>query len=104
MKRGRATHRASTAGIERRWRDLARPLQRDGEPQRGPRLMTFQLPPILTNAQGQVRKAGFELEYAGLELAPTAELIQRLFGGRVEEHGPFHFKVVGTGFGDFSIE
>lgn len=41
----------------------------------------FLLPPIVHNARGEVRKAGFELEYAGITIEQSAAIVRDVFGG-----------------------
>ena len=65
---------------------------------------TFQLPPIVRNAAGEVRKAGFELEYAGLSLEATAIIIRHVFGGRHFAPQASVQRVTGTRFGTFKLE
>jgi hypothetical protein len=65
---------------------------------------SFQLPPIVHNARGEVRKAGFELEYAGLSLEAAAKIVQHVFGGRHFVQSPSVQRVVSTRFGTFKLE
>ena len=65
--------------------------------------MNIAQPPTITNAKGQPRKVGFELEYTGIELAETATLLQDLFGGTIEEEHKSSYRVAHTEFGDFTI-
>ena len=65
---------------------------------------TFLLPPAVRNAQGQMRRAGFEFEFAGLDLAESARLVQRIFGGEHVTCSTFVHEVRGTRFGDFTVE
>jgi hypothetical protein len=64
----------------------------------------FELPPLVHNPRGEVRKAGFELEYAGLSLEASAVIIQHLFGGRHDAKSPSVQRVTGTRFGTFKLE
>jgi hypothetical protein len=64
----------------------------------------FQPPPSLRNCHGQIRKAGFEFEYAGLGIQASAKLVQRTFGGEHAVVSPGVHKVTGTPHGDFTIE
>src|SRR3954454_17597189 len=64
----------------------------------------FRSPPSLRNCHGQVRKAGFEFEYAGLGVEASAKLVQRTFGGEHVIVSPGVHKVTGTPHGDFTIE
>lgn len=65
---------------------------------------SFQMPPVLRNARGELRKAGFEFEYAGLSLDDSARLVREVFGGEVEVVSPSVRKVAGTPLGTFGVE
>ncbi|HYD99090.1 MAG TPA: amidoligase family protein [Alphaproteobacteria bacterium] len=62
------------------------------------------LPPRPVSADGSPRRIGVEIEFAGLDAAETAALVQRLFGGAVEQQNPHRYKVRGTSLGDFTVE
>lgn len=64
----------------------------------------FKMPPEMRTAEGTLRRVGFELEFAGLELAAAAEAVRELFGGKVVEEDRFRFRVVATTVGDFTVE
>src|SRR4051794_35048235 len=64
----------------------------------------FELPPIVHNARGEIRKAGFELEYAGLSLEAAALIVQHVFGGRHLVESPSVQRVEGTRVGTFKLE
>jgi hypothetical protein len=66
--------------------------------------MSFQRPPILKNEKGKMRKVGFELEYAGIDLKEAAQIIFKQFGGTIHGINKFACKVINTSFGDFNIE
>ena len=66
--------------------------------------MQFKNPPILHNDQGELRKVGFELEFANLGIEESLQVVQELYGGTVEKEHRFSQKVVGTQIGDFSIK
>jgi len=63
----------------------------------------FQLPPVVNNSRGEVRRAGFEFEYAGLSIGPSARIIQETFGGVVSDLSTFTRRVQ-TPLGDFAVE
>ncbi|BAF70484.1 amidoligase family protein [Nitratiruptor sp. SB155-2] len=63
----------------------------------------FQLPPIHTTSDGDIRKAGFEIEYTGLKPIQTAHIIQDLFGGTTEVIDEYETRIKETQFGNFSI-
>lgn len=62
------------------------------------------MPPAMQNEKGEVRRVGFELEFAGLSVEAAGKAVQELFGGRIEKEGSFRAKVAGTELGEFSIE
>jgi hypothetical protein len=64
----------------------------------------FELPPIVHNARGEIRKAGFELEYAGLSLEAAAIIVRHVFGGRHFAETPSVQRVTSTRFGTFKLE
>src|SRR3954447_2648650 len=64
----------------------------------------FMFPPILRNQQREIRKAGFEFEYAGLTLHESAALVMQVFGGRHEVESTYVQFVRDTRYGDFSVE
>ncbi|ALM53219.1 amidoligase family protein [Halomonas huangheensis] len=63
-----------------------------------------QPPPETLNPEGQPRKVGVELEFAGLLPLDTARLAQSLFGGRLEHLSAHRIKLKDTKWGDFGIE
>ncbi|HEX8914764.1 MAG TPA: amidoligase family protein, partial [Humisphaera sp.] len=65
--------------------------------------VAFQMPPVLHNARGDLRRAGFEFEYAGIGVEASADLVRDVFGGDLTILGPAVRKV-GTPIGDFSVE
>lgn len=66
--------------------------------------MTPQPPPEPRNADGETRRVGVEIEFAGLPPRRTAELVQSLFGGEIEVLSPHRLKVTGGRWGAFGIE
>jgi hypothetical protein len=70
------------------------------EPQR----MTFTPPPRQETDSGDLRRVGFELEFAGLSPADAAEIVQDMFGGRVTNGGRWSWQVEGARFGEFKVE
>ncbi|MGM0546034.1 MAG: amidoligase family protein [Bacteroidota bacterium] len=66
--------------------------------------MSFQLPPISHNKKGNLRKVGFELEFAGIEPMGAAQIIQSVFGGVIREEHRYHIVVADTSLGDFRVE
>jgi hypothetical protein len=64
----------------------------------------FMIPPVVHNAQGEVRRAGFELEYSGVTITDSALLIREVFGGTHVVESTFEHRVANTPFGDFTVE
>ncbi len=64
----------------------------------------FTLPPNILSYRGEKRKVGFELEFGGVPLLTTCEIIQALFGGKIIEKNRFAFLVEKSSFGDFAVE
>ena len=64
----------------------------------------FLLPPAVHNARGGVRKAGFELEFSGVNLNVAAMHVRKVFGGEHLIRSAFVHAVRGTPFGEFSVE
>lgn len=61
-------------------------------------------PPQPLTRDGRPRKVGVEIEFAEVEVAPAADLVASLFGGRPERRDDYRYEVVGTRFGDFMVE
>ncbi|MDN3556495.1 amidoligase family protein [Halomonas maura] len=66
--------------------------------------MTPQPPPVPCRADGRLRRVGVEIEFAGMPPRATANLVQSLFGGRLEVISAHRLKVTGARWGDFGIE
>ena len=66
--------------------------------------MTPLPPPEPRNPDGETRRVGVEIEFAGLPPRDTAELVRELFGGELTVVSPHRLKVQGTRWGDFVIE
>src|SRR5699024_5175705 len=66
--------------------------------------MEFKQPPILHNDKGEIRKVGFELEFANVDIAESAQIIQELYGGSLQKEHRFSQEIKGTSIGDFKIQ
>jgi hypothetical protein len=64
----------------------------------------FRLPPLTRDPEGERRRIGFELEFAGLPPDEACAMIASLVGGRVEVESPFRSWVRSTPHGDFRVE
>lgn len=64
----------------------------------------FEIAPRLKNERGEVRTAGFEIEYTGVSLREACELIRNIYGGTLDESKRFLHYVRDTSRGDFRVE
>jgi len=62
------------------------------------------LPERQTTADGEERRVGVEIEFAGVEPGIVSGLIEDLYGGRRQEKTRFEFDIVDTRFGTFRLE
>jgi len=62
------------------------------------------LPQRLTTAQGEARRVGVEIEFAGVEPDIIARLVEDLYGGRRQAKTRFEIDIVDTRFGTFRLE
>ena len=65
---------------------------------------SFHMPPRRHTAQGNIRRAGFEFEFAGLTVEQAAGVVTDLFGGTQTAENAFRQTVSGSRYGDFRIE
>ncbi len=61
------------------------------------------IPPIEKNADGETRKAGFEIEYTGVTLEDSVKILIDIFGGEHVAESRFDNRIVGTRYGDFTV-
>ena len=61
-------------------------------------------PPRVTNHEGQARRIGIELEFAGPNAVETAAAVQNVFGGTFDKHSDYRITVRDTDLGDFLVE
>ncbi|HKO89950.1 MAG TPA: amidoligase family protein [Polyangiaceae bacterium] len=61
-------------------------------------------PPVTHGRDGQERRVGLEVEFAGLDAEQTLAGICDVLGGVQEQLGRNHGRVSGTPFGDFGVE
>jgi hypothetical protein len=66
--------------------------------------MSYTLPSIKNNAQGDQRSVGFELEFTGVKIDSAAKIIQSLYGGKLKKEHRYHFEILDTEFGNFRVE
>jgi hypothetical protein len=64
----------------------------------------YEIPPRRTNAQGEVRKVGLEIELAGVPVEEALKLVVACFGGELALDGRTRGAVHGTPYGSFKVE
>lgn len=62
------------------------------------------MPSATTNADGNMRRVGVEIEFSGLELEQIAELTMQVLGGELEAVSDYECYVRESKLGDFGIE
>ncbi len=65
---------------------------------------SFDLPPQTRNPDGEIRSAGFELEFAGPAIEEVAGLVRELYGGEARAQNPYRWEVRTADLGSFKIE
>jgi len=61
-------------------------------------------PPYSLASNGCERRIGVEIEFANLDSRQAAQLVRKRFKGQLQEQDPHRFAVLGTEFGDFTVE
>src|SRR4051794_34737911 len=64
---------------------------------------SFAVPPISRTRDGRTRTAGFKLEFAGVSITQSAQIVQQVFGGDIERVSTFVHHVHAPA-GKFAIE
>jgi hypothetical protein len=68
------------------------------------RQLGFKLPSVVGNSRGGIRKVGFELEFAGLELNQAVRVVETVFSGTRTSESAAACEVAVDGLGTFSVE
>jgi len=66
--------------------------------------MSYSLPPILSNQQSKFRTVGFELEYSGLDIQTSVDIIIEIFGGQLQKESDITYVIKNSKVGDFTVE
>lgn len=66
--------------------------------------MAYKLPQIVDTKSGKARRVGLELEFAGIEIEKSAEIIQSLYGGSLKKENRYHYEILNTELGSFRVE
>lgn len=64
----------------------------------------YKLPQLKYNSEGKIRKAGFEIEFSGIETKKAASLVRDIYGGRIESRNRYYFNLNDTDIGDFTLK
>ncbi len=64
----------------------------------------YRLPPLVRDAAGNTRRAGFEFEFGNLPIVHTARALQRCLGGELDIRSPFETVLRGSTLGKLKIE
>ena len=64
----------------------------------------LELPEHVKTQQGRIRKVGFELEYAGVDLEKSSEILQGLISGTLDSKDTFSHTLKSEKFGEFVVE
>lgn len=62
------------------------------------------IPPYPKNESGNQRKVGFELEFAGIGVEETAEIVSAVFPGDLHKKSDLEFEINSKMFGTFKVE
>ena len=66
--------------------------------------MNYLLPPVTKNRHSELRTVGFELEYSGIDIQTSADIIMELFGGELDKKSSVTYQIKKTNLGDFTVE
>lgn len=66
--------------------------------------MDFEIAPLMYNEQGNLRKVGFELEFAELPIDESVRSIQKRFGGELHKKHQFYQQVTNSEIGNFTVK
>ncbi len=66
--------------------------------------MDFRMPPVLTTANGALRKVGYEIEFGGLTSGEACDLLREEFGGSIGRRNRYYMKITGSRPGDFVVK
>ncbi len=64
----------------------------------------YRLPPITHDADGNIRRAGFEFEFGNLPITETSEALQGALGGELEAISPFEAIIHDSRVGRLKVE
>lgn len=67
-------------------------------------IMSFLMPPIIGTDSNTTRKVGFEIEYSGIEIDASADILNELLDGTIRQTSPFCFSINDTRYGTFRLE
>ncbi len=65
---------------------------------------SYRLPPLISDQEGQPRRAGFEFEFGNLPIAEASEALQTSLGGDLESISPFEAVLHNSSIGKLKVE
>jgi len=66
--------------------------------------MAFKTPPLTKTEKDDVRRVGFEIEFTGLTIGQSTQILQDVFGGQVEKKSEVEFVLQTPDYGKFKAE
>ena len=66
--------------------------------------MVFKTPPLTTTEAKEVRRVGFEIEFTGLTIGNVTQILQRVFGGELEQKSTVEYVLHTPEYGKFKVE
>ncbi|XAW87494.1 amidoligase family protein [Vibrio sp. CDRSL-10 TSBA] len=66
--------------------------------------MAFKTPPLTTIDAGEMRRVGFEIEFTGLTIGDATTILQRTFGGELEQKSAVEYELNTPQYGKFKVE
>lgn len=66
--------------------------------------MAFKTPPLTTTDAGEMRRVGFEIEFTGLTIGDATTILQRTFGGELEQKSAVEYELNTPQYGKFKVE
>lgn len=66
--------------------------------------MAFKTPPLTTTEAKEVRRVGFEIEFTGLTIGDATQILQKVFGGELEQKSAVEYVLHTPEYGKFKVE
>lgn len=66
--------------------------------------MAFKTPPLTTTEAKEVRRVGFEIEFTGLTIGDATQILQKVFGGELEQKSAVEYVLHTPEYDKFKVE